>query len=126
MKQQAVVQIGEEKGQGADLKRGRQLRNFRRLNGLCYACGEKFEPGHIAKCAKRGALQLHVVETEEMSEIPSDEVLQKLAQEDEELCCHLSVHALAGTCSLNSMRIHAMVQKQLMLMLVDLAVLLVL
>jgi hypothetical protein len=68
------------------------------------------EPGHISKCAKWGALQLHVVETEEMSEILSDEVLQKLAQEDEKvLCCHISMQALAGTCSLNSMRTLAMV-----------------
>jgi hypothetical protein len=113
VKQLVVGQKTDDQGPGADLTRARQLRDFRRLNGLCYACGEKFEPGHIAKCAKRGALQLNVVATEDMSEILSDDTLQQLAQEDEvkELCCHLSVQALAGTCSINSMRIRAVVQK---------------
>jgi hypothetical protein len=121
VKQPVVGQKTDDQGPGADLTRARQLRDFRILNGLCYACGEKFEPGHIAKCAKHGALQLNVVATEDMSEILSDDTLQQLAQEDEvkELCCRLSVQALAGTGSINSMRIRAVVQKQLMLMLVD-------
>jgi hypothetical protein len=56
LKQQQTLPKGDDKGQqGADLTRERQLRDFRRLNGLCYACGEQFEPGHIAKCAKRGS-----------------------------------------------------------------------
>jgi hypothetical protein len=47
---------GEGKVQpvGGDLSREREIREYRRVNGLCYACGEKFEPGHILKCAKRG------------------------------------------------------------------------
>jgi hypothetical protein len=52
VKQPVVVQKVDDQGPGADLTRARQLRDFRRLNGLCYACGKKFEPGHIAKCAK--------------------------------------------------------------------------
>jgi hypothetical protein len=58
--QQQALPKGDDKGQqGADLTRERQLRDFRRLSGLCYACGERFELGHIAKCAKRGSTQLN-------------------------------------------------------------------
>jgi hypothetical protein len=48
-----------------ELSRKRQLREFRKLNGLCYACGEKIESGHLAKCSRRGPAQLNVVESED-------------------------------------------------------------
>jgi len=35
------------------LWRDRQLRDYRKANGLCYTCGEKFEPGHNEVCSKR-------------------------------------------------------------------------
>jgi hypothetical protein len=31
----------------------RHVKEYRRMNGLCYTCGEKFEPDHQAKCPKR-------------------------------------------------------------------------
>lgn len=37
-----------------DLYRERQDREFRRLNGLCYACCEKFEPGHLLSVPRGG------------------------------------------------------------------------
>lgn len=69
---------GEGRAQtgGADLSKERQMREFRKLNGLCYACGDKFEPGHLAKCTKRGQAQLNVVVTEEDSTVLTDEVLR--------------------------------------------------
>jgi hypothetical protein len=36
----------------SELAKERQLRDFRRLNGLCFGSGEKYEPGHQAKCPK--------------------------------------------------------------------------
>jgi hypothetical protein len=36
-----------------NLQRIRQLRDYRRANNLCFACGEKFEPGHQDVCSKR-------------------------------------------------------------------------
>jgi hypothetical protein len=36
----------------SELAKERQLRDFLRLNGLCFGCGEKYEPGHQAKCPK--------------------------------------------------------------------------
>lgn len=53
----------ENKGgyQASDLAKERQVREYRKLNGLCYACGDKFEPGHLAKCTKRNQIQLNAV-----------------------------------------------------------------
>jgi hypothetical protein len=61
-----------------DLAKERQLRYFRRLNGLCFGCGEKYEPGHQAKCSKRGGAQLHHLTIKDMGLVLSDEVLQQL------------------------------------------------
>lgn len=104
-----------------DLSKERQVREYRRLNGLCYACGEKFEPRHLAKCTKRGNIQLNVVETEEVHMVLTDEVLQQLEQVDEqgETCCHVLFQAVAGNAKGNSMRIRATVGKRVMVMLID-------
>jgi hypothetical protein len=120
LKEQQALPKGDDKGQQcADLTQERQLRDFRRLNGLCYACGERFEPGHIAKCAKRGSAQLNAVVNEEVSKILTDEILHHLEKEDQsgELCCHLSFQAVSGTCNDYSMRVRSIVGKQTMLML---------
>jgi hypothetical protein len=34
------------------LWRERQLRDYRKANGLCFYCGEKFDTGHIEVCQK--------------------------------------------------------------------------
>lgn len=61
------------------LSKESQVREYRNLNGLCYACGDKFEPGHLAKRTKRSQIQLNVVVVEEeTSTVLSDEVLQQL------------------------------------------------
>jgi len=37
----------------SNLWQDRQLRDYRRNNGLCFYCGDKFVPGHIEVCSKR-------------------------------------------------------------------------
>lgn len=112
---------GRGQQMGGELFRERQVREFRKLNGLCYACGEKFEPGHLAKCVRRKPVQLNAVVTEEEPMELTDDVLQKLAQEDEreDHCCRLSFQAVSGTDNEQSMRIRSVVGKHTMLMLVD-------
>lgn len=61
-----------------DLAKERQLRDFRRLDDLCFGCGEKYKPGHQAKCPKMGGAQLHHLTIEDMGLVLSDEVLQQL------------------------------------------------
>jgi hypothetical protein len=60
-----------------------------------------------------------ILENVEM--VLTDEVLQQLEQEDEQqgVCCQVSTQALSRTIGVNSMRIRAVVQKQVMVMLVD-------
>jgi hypothetical protein len=100
-----------------DLSRERQIRDFCRLNGLCYACGERFEPGHIAKCAKRNQGQLNALTTEDFQMELTDEVLLQLEQEEE--CCRLSIHVLSGRDNNDSMSVRSIVNKQVMVMLID-------
>lgn len=68
-----------------ELNKERQLRDYRRANGLCYICGDKFEPGHQAKCPKRVVTQIHQLTVEDMSTVLTDEVLLKLEQEEEHI-----------------------------------------
>jgi hypothetical protein len=61
-----------------ELSKERQLRYYRRANGLCFICGDKFEPEHQAKCPKRVVTQVHQLTVEDMSTVLTDEVLLKL------------------------------------------------
>ena len=105
----------------SELAKERQLRDFRRLNGLCFGCGEKYEPGHQAKCPKRGGTQLHSLTMEDMGLTLSDEVLQQLDKEDREMveASNLSLNAISGTDRVGCMRVRALIQNQVMGMLVD-------
>ncbi|KAK3118794.1 hypothetical protein QOZ80_9BG0707950 [Eleusine coracana subsp. coracana] len=105
-----------------DLSKERQIREYRKLHGLCYACGEKFEYGHLAKCPKRVQARLNMLTTEELQLPLSDEILEQLEKEDEavEALHQLSLHAISGTADVESIRLRAMVKTQVFLMLVDL------
>lgn len=59
-----------------ELWKSRQLREFRKQNGLCYKCGEKFNPGH--KCKQPASPQLNFIAVEGGGDggvILSDELL---------------------------------------------------
>lgn len=98
----------------------RQLRDYRRANGLCFRCGEKFDPAH--QCAKKQTGELHALTTKEPTpEQLSEEVLNMMEIQDlaEATQLSLSIHALAGTDSGDTIRLRAMVGKQILLILVD-------
>jgi hypothetical protein len=61
------------------LWRDRQLRDYRKANGLCYNCGEKFEPGHQEVCSKRAKLQAHALILNDLDRELGDDVLNQLA-----------------------------------------------
>ena len=63
-----------------DLWKDRQLRDYRRANGLCFSCGDKYDPTH--KCAKRQAAEAHAIQLEKEAEYLSDEVLNLLELHD--------------------------------------------
>jgi hypothetical protein len=106
---------------GGHLTKERQVREYRRLHGLCYACGENFEPGHLGKCAKCTTPQLNVLSTEDLTMDLSDDILQQLERQDEaaEGLCHLSLNAMSGTDSIGSMKVRAILNNTSILILVD-------
>ncbi|GJN20898.1 hypothetical protein PR202_gb08332 [Eleusine coracana subsp. coracana] len=65
-----------------DLSKERQLREFHRINGLCYACGKKFDGNHLQVCPKWAHAQLHSLASTDMNMVLSEEVLTLLANED--------------------------------------------
>jgi ribosomal protein L32 len=102
-----------------DMSKDRQLRDYRRAHNLCFKCGEPFNPAH--QCARKPAADLHALTTEETPEQLSDEVLNMLEMQDlaEAQQLSLSIHALAGTESNDTIRLRAMVGNQVLLVLVD-------
>jgi hypothetical protein len=97
----------------------RQLCDYHKANGLCFKCGEKFDPMH--QCQKKQALELHAITTEETPEQLSEEVLNMLELQDiaEAQQLNLSIHALAGIDFGDTIRLRAMVGNQVLLILVD-------
>lgn len=104
-----------------DFGRERQLRDYRRQNGLCFKCGDKYSCDH--QC-KRSA-QLLTIEVGDHGEVLSDEAVRALQLLDEPegnadaACCLLSAHAVEGTETAETIRLRATVGNQTMLLLVD-------
>lgn len=98
----------------SSLWKERQLRDFRKANGLCMYCGDKFDAAHAASCSKRPQNQVHSLVVNDLDQPLSDEILTQLAMEDsvtQELE-QLSLNALAGTAVGD-------VQNKVMLVLID-------
>jgi hypothetical protein len=105
-----------------NLQRIRQLRDYRKANNLCYACGEKYEPGHQEVCSKRqkpqvNALAINDLDKEEITE----DMLNQLAIEDTltQDFCQLSLNALSSKDTDNSIKLKALVNSKIMLILLD-------
>lgn len=111
----------EGKGQyvSGELWRAKQLKGYKRTNGLYYGYGEKFTPQHD-RPRKRPA-QRQAMEIESNNEVLIDKVLDILAtiegQEDEGI--HISLNALTGESHPKTLRLRALVGNQVMLMLLD-------
>jgi hypothetical protein len=102
-----------------DVWKDRQLCYYRKANRLYFRCGEKLDPTH--QCNKKTNAELHAMTTECTPEILSNEVLNMLEQQDiaESQQLSLSIHALVGTESGDTIRPRAMVGNQVLLILVD-------
>ena len=96
-----------------NLQRIIQLRDYRRANNLCFACGDKFEPGHPEVCPKRQKPHINalVVNDLDKTEITED-MLNQLVVEDAltEDFCQLSLNALSSAETENSMKLKTMVR----------------
>jgi hypothetical protein len=104
-----------------DLTKERQLKELRRANGLCFTCGEKFEPGHQGKCPKRVVPQLHALTVEDMGMVLTDPVLEHLDSEDKEVeeLYKLSLNAISGMESDGCMRVQGFMHNQMLVVLID-------
>lgn len=74
---------GKPQQAAGTLWRYRQLQDYGKASGLCYNCGEKYEPGHNEVCAKRGKAQANALVINDLDRELSDDVLNQLAIEDE-------------------------------------------
>jgi hypothetical protein len=95
------------------------LRDYRRANNLCFKCGEKYDPTHV--CAKKATAELNALSTEEATEFLSDEILNLMEMQDlaDAQQLSLSINALAGTDAGDTIRLRALVENQVMLILID-------
>jgi hypothetical protein len=106
----------------ARLQRIRQLRDYRKANNLCFACGGKYEPGHNDVCPKKQKPQVHAMALNDLDkEEITEEQLTQLAVEDAitEDFYKLSLNALFTSDSENSIKIKTQVQDKVMLILLD-------
>jgi hypothetical protein len=104
------------------LWRDRQLRGYRKANGLCYNCGEKFEPGQNEVCSKRAKpAHNNAIVLNELDRELSDDVLNQLTIEDElpEQFGQLSLNAISSADHSNCIRLKTKVKDKVMLILVD-------
>ena len=102
-----------------DLWKERQLKEYRRSNGLCYRCGDKYDPTHV--CAGKPQATVHALTVEDHSVELSPETLDLLELQDiaEAQQLSLSLNAMAGSSDGNTVQIRALVQNQVMLLLID-------
>lgn len=115
----AVVRTEGARRVGDDYTRERQLRDFRRTNGLCFRCGDKYSKDH--KCKQPA--QVLMIHLGDFGEVLSEDTIHAVELLDEPApdasCCSLSNHALAGTEELNTLRLRAMFGNKVMLILID-------
>jgi hypothetical protein len=102
-----------------DFNRERQLRHFCRANNLCSKCGDKFSKDH--QCKRSG--QLLTIEVGDFGEVLSDDTVQALDLLEEEsvqaTCYHISLDAVAGTETSETVGLWALVGNQVMVLLID-------
>jgi hypothetical protein len=104
-----------------NLWRERQLRDFRRANGLCMYCGDKFDKAHAGSCTKRPQPQANALVLNELDQPLTEEVLNQLEIEDAitEVFGQLSISAISGTAHDEVLRLKVMVKTKVMLVLLD-------
>nr|AAM51834.1 Putative plant disease resistance polyprotein [Oryza sativa Japonica Group]ABF94062.1 retrotransposon protein, putative, unclassified [Oryza sativa Japonica Group] len=98
-----------------DLWKAKQLKDYRRAQGLCFKCGDKYTPEH--RCAVGGQIKAMQLE-----EVLTDDILDVVIaaeQSDDEEDCHISLNALTGAYLLTAIRLRALVHSKVLLLLVD-------
>lgn len=102
-----------------ELWKAKQLKEYRRANGLCFKCEEKFIPGHLCSQPGTNNPQLKAAEMVDPHEIISDAVLDALVGSVAEECATISVNALLGATHPKTIQLRALVENKVVLILVD-------
>lgn len=90
----------------------------RRTQGLCFNCNEKFTPGH--KCQGPQLLLLECPSSNQTKEYEmEDEELQRAETPEDQVEPEISLHALTGWTSPQTMRVAATVGSQHVMVLID-------
>nr|AAP54660.2 retrotransposon protein, putative, unclassified [Oryza sativa Japonica Group] len=98
-----------------DLWKAKQLKDYRRAQGLCFKCGDKYTPEH--RCAVGGQIKAMQLE-----EVLTDDILDAVIaaeQSDDEEDCHISLNALTGAHLPTAILLRALVHSKVLLLLVD-------
>jgi hypothetical protein len=112
---------GKSAMNSSELWKARQLKEYRRANNLCFKCRDKYTPTHT--CVNL-AVAIHLMEHSSADGgafLFKDilEVLEEpqfhMMQED----CYLSLHALSGKPQHKAIQLRALVQNQVLIILVD-------
>jgi len=116
-----VKQDQEGGAHTSPLWKERQTRDYLKANGLCFYCSEPFDANHLKSCTKRPQPQLNALALNDLDVVLTEEVLNQLAVEDALASdfCQLSLNALAGTKQGQAMKLRALVQNKVLLILVD-------
>jgi hypothetical protein len=104
-----------------ELWKARQLKEYRRLNNLCFNCGDKYTPTHTYSTP---TTNLHMIQPATVygSQFLSDDLLdamdnlQLFSMKDDD---YLSLYALSGQPQQRSIQLRALVQNQALVILVD-------
>jgi transposase InsO family protein len=97
------------------------LKAYRRAKGLCFKCGERWNPNHTCS----SSVPLHVVEemwaitSQAVGEIEVDGSESQVAPEDEEVVLAVSIAAASGSETNKTIRLWASIHHKQMLVLVD-------
>ncbi|PVH32848.1 hypothetical protein PAHAL_9G503600 [Panicum hallii] len=99
----------------------RQLRDFRKANGLCMYCGDKFDKAHATSCVKRQSAQVNTIVVNDLDHHVTEEVLRQLDIKDNisEEFEQLSLNVVSGTSSGDVLKLQALVRGKVMLLLLD-------
>lgn len=99
----------------------RQKRYYCKANSLCFYCNEHFDAAHLAKCTKRPRAQVNALALNDMDVQLTEEMVKQLELEDALAAefCSLSLNAISGTDTGEALKLRALVQNKVMLILVD-------
>lgn len=111
----------KQNGPTSTWSKERQKRDFCKANNLCFYCSEPFDATHLAKCTKRPRAQVKALALNDLDVQLTEEVVKQLELEDALAAefCTLSLNAVTGTDTGDSMKLRALVQNKVMLILVD-------